>query len=107
MVSQEKRKFTQKLIRTFAYDLHLPINFEVELDTDILLSKAVNNLIAKAGTNRELTKTLVDFAIEKADDDKSWDVSFDFLNIAKLLVQENDIRFLETLEDKSLMILIS
>ena len=95
-------KFTQKLIRTFAYDLHLPINFEVELDTDILLSKAVNNLIAKAGTNRELTKTLVDFAIEKADDDKSWDVSFDFLNIAKLLVRENDIRFLETIEDKSL-----
>ena len=34
-------KFTQKLIRTFAYDLQLPINFEVELDTDTLLSKAV------------------------------------------------------------------
>lgn len=95
-------KFTQKLIRTFAYDLHLPVNFEVELDTDNLLHKAVNNLIAKAGSEKKLTKTLVDFAIEKADDDRSWDVSFDFYNIAKLLIQENDLKYLETLKDKTL-----
>lgn len=95
-------KFTQKLIRTFAYDLHLPLNFEVELDTDNLLNKAVNNLIAKAGSDKALTKTLIDFAIEKADDDRSWDVSIDFLKISKLLINENDILFLETIKDKSL-----
>ncbi|MGB2413992.1 MAG: UvrD-helicase domain-containing protein [Flavobacteriaceae bacterium] len=33
-------KFTQKLIRTFAFDLKLPMNFEVELDTDFLLKKS-------------------------------------------------------------------
>jgi ATP-dependent exoDNAse (exonuclease V) beta subunit len=41
-------KFTQKLIRTFAFDLKLPMNFEVELDTDLLLQKAVSRLLAKA-----------------------------------------------------------
>ena len=95
-------KFTQKLIRAFAYDLKLPMNFEVELDTETLLNKAVDNLIAMAGSDKELTKTLIDFAIEKADDDKSWDVSLDFYKIAKLLVNENDIPFIETLKDKSL-----
>ena len=95
-------KFTQKLIRTFAYDLKLPINFEVELDTDQLLQKAVNNLIAKAGSEEKLTKTLVDFAIKKADEDKSWDVTFDFAKIAKLLIQENDLKYLKTLKDKTL-----
>lgn len=94
--------FTHRLIRTFAYDLKLPINFEVELDQDALLSEAVDSLIAKAGTSKELTKILVDFAIEKADDDKSWDVSFDFNKIAKLLVNENDIPFINTLKDKTL-----
>ena len=83
-------KFNQKLIRTFAYDLKLPLNFEVELDTDAVLSEAVDNLIAKAGTDAKLTKVLVDFAIEKADDDKSWDLTFDFNQIAKLLANEND-----------------
>ncbi|GAA3643925.1 UvrD-helicase domain-containing protein [Flavivirga jejuensis] len=94
--------FTHKLIRTFAYDLKLPLNFEVELDQDALLSEAVNSLIEKAGTDAELTKILIDFAIEKADDDKSWDVSFDFNKIAKLLINENDIPFIETLKDKTL-----
>ena len=42
-------KFTQKLIRTFAFDLKLPMNFEVELDTDLLLQKAVSRLLSKAG----------------------------------------------------------
>ena len=94
--------FTHKLIRTFAYDLKLPLNFEVELDQDALLNEAVDSLIAKAGTDKALTKILVDFAIEKADDDKSWDVAFDFNKIAKLLVNENDIPFIETLKDKTL-----
>jgi ATP-dependent exoDNAse (exonuclease V) beta subunit len=93
--------FTHKLIRTFAYDLKLPLNFEVELDTDALLNEAVDSLIAKAGSDKRLTKVLVDFAIEKADDDKSWDVAYDFNKIAKLLVNENDIPFIETLKNKT------
>ena len=95
-------KFNHKLIRTFAHDLKLPLNFEVELDTKTLLSKAVDKLIDKAGTDEELTKVLIDFAIEKADDDKSWDVSYDFNNISKLLVSENDIPFINELKHKTL-----
>lgn len=94
--------FTHRLIRTFAYDLKLPLNFEVELDQEALLNEAVDSLISKAGTDEALTKILVDFAIEKADDDKSWDVSYDFNKIAKLLVNENDIPFIDTLKGKTL-----
>jgi len=95
-------RFTHKVIRTFAFDLKIPVNFEVELDTESLLSEAVDNLIAKAGTDKQLTNLLVDFAIEKADDDKSWDISFDFNKVAKLLVNENNIPYLELLKDKTL-----
>lgn len=93
--------FTHKLIRTFAYDLKLPLNFEVELDQNTLLSQSVDNLIAKAGTDVTLTNILVDFAIEKVDDDKSWDIAFDFNKLAKLLVSENDIKFIEKLTGKT------
>lgn len=95
-------KFTQKLIRTFAFDLKLPLNFEVELDTESLLNKAVDNLISRAGSDKQLTKLLIAFAIEKTDDDKSWDIAYDFNKISKLLVNENDIPYLETLKDKTL-----
>lgn len=94
--------FTHRVIRTFAYDLKLPLNFEVELDQEALLNEAVDSLINRAGSAKQLTNVLVDFAIEKADDDKSWDVSLDFNKIAKLLVNENDIPYINKLKDKSL-----
>jgi ATP-dependent exoDNAse (exonuclease V) beta subunit len=94
--------FTHRVIRTFAHDLHLPVNFEVELDQERLLNEAVDSLISRAGTDHSLTHTLIDFAIEKADEDKSWDISYDFNKIAKLLVNENDFLALLILKDKSL-----
>ncbi|MEQ9581467.1 MAG: UvrD-helicase domain-containing protein, partial [Arenibacter sp.] len=67
-------KFTHRLIRTFAKDLKLPQNFEVVLDTKLLLDEAIAKLINKAGADTQLTKVLIDFALEKIDDDKSWDI---------------------------------
>ena len=95
-------KFNHKLIRAFAHDLKLRLDFEVELNSEQVLNKAVEKLIDKAGTNMELTKVLVDFATEKADEDKSWDITYDFNKIAKLLIDENEIPFIETIKDKSL-----
>lgn len=95
-------KFNQKLIRTFAYDLKLPLNFEVELDTDILLQKAVDNLISKVGQNNELTKVLIDYAVMKLDDDKSWDIALDLNKFAKLLTKEPAIPFLKAISKTNL-----
>lgn len=95
-------KFNHKLIRIFAHDLHIPVSFEVEIDTKNILGKAVDKLIDKAGTDDELTKVLVDFAIEKTNDDKSWDISYDFYNISDLLVSENDLHYINDLKGKSL-----
>ena len=94
--------FNHRLIRTFAHDLKIPINFEVELDTPTLLNQAVDSLISKAGTDVKLTKVLIDFALEKADDDKSWDVSRDFNSIAKLLINDNDLPHLDSIKHKTL-----
>lgn len=94
--------FTHKIIRTFARDLRLSQNFEVELDTDALLNQAVDSLISKAGMDKQLTSVLIDYAIEKLDDDKSWDISNDLNDVAKLLVKENNLVYVQALRDKSL-----
>ncbi len=95
-------KFTHRLIRTFAKDLKLPQNFEVVLDIELLLSEAVAKLLNKAGTEKELTKVLIDFALEKADDDKSWDLSIDLNKIGKLLFIETHTEHLKKLVDKNI-----
>ena len=88
-------KFTHRLIRTFAKDLKLPQNFEVVLDTSLLLNEAVSRLINRAGSNSKLTKVLIDFALEKIDEDKSWDIAFDLNNIGKLLFNETHAKHLK------------
>ena len=95
-------KFTSKVIRTFAFDLNLSPNFDITLQTEVLLEEAVETLISNAGEDTALTKLLVDFSLEKADDDKSWDIAFDLNNVGKLLLNENHRQEVQLLEGKSL-----
>ena len=90
-------KFTHRLIRTFAKDLKIPQNFEVVLDVDLLLQEAVERVIGKAGEDPEFTKVLLDFALEKIEDDRSWDIGFDLLKIGKLIFDENNAAHLKSL----------
>ncbi|WP_333599612.1 UvrD-helicase domain-containing protein [Flavobacterium sp.] len=83
-------KFTHKVIRAFAHDLKLPITFEVSLDTETLLTEAIDAIIAQAGEDETLTNLLVDYTMEKTDDDKSWDVSRDIMETGKLILNENN-----------------
>lgn len=94
--------FTHRIIRTFAYDLKIPQNFEVELNTQEVLEQAVDRLIDKTGNDDQITNILIDYALEKTDDDKSWDITRDFYEISKLLLRENDLNYLKLLESKSL-----
>lgn len=95
-------KFNHRLIRTFAFDLKLSTNFEVSLDEKALLSEAVDNLIFRAGSDKALTRVLVDFALSKADQDKSWDISRDLREISELLSKEDHAAYIKLLEDKPL-----
>lgn len=95
-------KFTHKVIRAFAHDLNLPITFEVSLDTENLLTEAVDAIIAEAGNDEELTKLLVDFTMEKTDDDKSWDVSREIMETGRLILNENNREEVSQLNDKSI-----
>ncbi len=80
--------FVQKIVRTFANDLHLPINFSIEMDGETLISQAVDLLINQIGDNELLTEFLVDFAKSKIDDDKSWHIESDLKDFSKILLNE-------------------
>ncbi|APG65713.1 DNA helicase UvrD [Tenacibaculum todarodis] len=94
--------FTHKIIKSFAFDLGLSLNFEVEMDAVSLLNEAVDVLISKIGTDKKLTETLIEFSLDKADDDKSWDVSKELYEFARILLNEDDNLHFRELADKSL-----
>ena len=95
-------KFTHKVIRAFAHDLNLPMTFEVTLDTENLLIEAVDAIIAQAGEDETLTKLLIDFTMEKTDDDKSWDISREILDTGRLVLNENNRNEISHFQDKSI-----
>lgn len=94
--------FTHKIIKSFAHDLGLSLNFEVEMDAISLLNQAVDVLISKIGTDKKLTKLLIEYTLDKTDDDKSWDISRDLNDFAKILLNEDDIKHFRALSAKSL-----
>lgn len=91
--------FTNRIIRTFAKDLGLSTNFELELDVNAIHEEAVDRVVAKAGKDKQLTKVLIDFALAKSEDDKSWDITRDLSEVAKLLSNENNDAALQYLKE--------
>lgn len=94
--------FTHKLIKTFAFDLGLPLNFEVEMDAQSLLNEAVDVLISTIGQQSEITDLLIKFSIQKASEDKAWDITEDLRNVGRILLNETDIPYINTLKGKKI-----
>jgi len=91
--------FVSRIIRTFAHDLHLPVDFEIEMDRDLMLDEAVEQLISKAGIDKELTSILVDFTEAKAEDEKSWQIETDIKKTAGFLFSEGSQYFISKLHE--------
>ena len=95
-------KFTHRIIRTFAQDLDLPQNFEVELEHKLLLKQAVDLLISKTGEDEKLTQLLVNFIKDKTADDKSWLIENDFYLVAEELLKESGQEHCDNLKELNL-----
>ncbi len=94
--------FVYKIIRTFAFDLHIPVNFELELETEELISQTIDILLNKVGSDENLTKTLVRFTESKTENDQSWNIEYDLKGFSKQLFNENAQSHIKELEELSL-----
>lgn len=94
--------FTHRIVRNFAYDLGLPINFEIETEKEALVQKAVDKMMSRIGQEAELTETLLRFAEEKADREKSWQIEEELKRTAGILLEENGTLQAEKLHQLSM-----
>ncbi len=94
--------FVHKIVRTFAFDLKIPLSFEVETDSEKLLTESIDLLISKIGTDENLTKILVEYAENKTDDEKSWHIENDLKAFASGLLNEEGTIHIEKLKDLSI-----
>lgn len=86
-------KFTHRVLSTFAHDMRLPVSFNVEVEADELLNEAVDILLQKAGNDEILTKTLVEFAESRADDEGDWRIERSIFQLSKNLLFDEEGHF--------------
>ena len=94
--------FTHRIIRSFAFDFGLTSDFDIELDAPKILQEAVDVVISQIGIDEKLTQVLVSFALQKSDEDKSWDISKNLFEFSKILLNETDKHEFESVADVSL-----
>lgn len=82
-------KFFQKIVRGFIKELGLDFGYTVELSNDSFLAEAVDRLIEKTLTDKELT-TLVERVLnENLENAKSWDIRPELVRIGEQITKES------------------
>lgn len=94
--------FTHRIIRTFALDLKLPINFQIETDADTIFRKVVSLLIGNLGKNDLVTNYLVEFSKAQIDENKNWDPEQTLIDFIKEINKEGAHDLIDQLSDYSI-----
>ncbi|MBI3521284.1 MAG: UvrD-helicase domain-containing protein [Bacteroidetes bacterium] len=80
--------FTHRIIRTFALDLKLPLNFQIETDSDLVFRKVISALINNLGKDKLVTDYLVQFSLAQIEDNKNWDPEQTLIDFIKEINKE-------------------
>jgi ATP-dependent helicase/nuclease subunit A len=80
--------FFQKILRAFAREAGIHTGFNIELDHSVILSSAIDEMIASANDNKQLKNWLVSYAMSNIDDEKSWNLKDGITKLAAELFKE-------------------
>ncbi len=94
--------FAHRIIRSFAFDLKLPVNFDVELDQDQMLGQAIDLMVSRAGEEPALTKLLIDYIESRTDDEQSHFIEYDMARLARTLMDEKGGIYIDQLKNITL-----
>jgi ATP-dependent exoDNAse (exonuclease V) beta subunit len=94
--------FAHKIVRTFSHDMFLPVNFEVEMDTDELLNQAVDLLINSAGIDDALTGILVEYVENETEEEKNWNIEKSLVQFSSTLFKEDGYHHIDKMRNLSI-----
>lgn len=90
--------FVHRIVRAFAHDLNLSLNFDIEMDEKKLLQDAVDLLLDRLDeSDTQVTQAVIDFAETKIEDGKSWNVEFEIKKLGEQLFKEDALPYVKQL----------
>ena len=81
--------FTQQIIKSFNRELGISPHFTLELDSEMILEEAVDNLLSKIEEDKKLLRWLQEFSKEKIEDKYSQRIDDDIKSLGSELFKEN------------------
>lgn len=95
-------KFNLRLMKSFAQDLGLSMNFDVEMNTTEIINESVDLLYSKIGEDEKLTQTMIKIALDNMDENKSWDIRKTLSSDTSDISNDRHLQDLEKLKNISL-----
>ena len=93
--------FVQKVIRGFAFELGIDPGYGLEMNTGKVIEEVANRLNDKLSTHPKLIKWIINLAIDRIEDDKSWNYHDDLIELANEIFKERFQPF-----DRALQVLL-
>ncbi len=97
--------FFNRVTAAFTQELNVPFNYEIDLETDVLLKAVIDSLISRVGQEHssDLTKFMVEYVHTQIESGQSWkNIHRNLHNFSKTLLQEKSIPILEAMKDVSI-----
>ena len=91
--------FFQKVIRSFSHDLHIPINFKLEISLDEMVAQIVDNLIDLVGEDKAIYEILIQYINKITEDKKSWHIEKNLSEFSKEIFSEKAYKHLNLLKE--------
>lgn len=82
-------KFFQRIIRAFIKELGIDLNYNIELDPTMLLSRSADNLVEKIAENEELKRWMLEFAEDRITEGSRWDMRGDLRSLGQEIFKES------------------
>lgn len=93
--------FFQRILRAFARELNVSVNYNLELDRQRVQIEITDRLLDMLGDDRhkDLTQWLLEFMNAKMEDDRSWNLHYDLIDFSRQLFRDEFIELLSALDD--------
>ena len=80
--------FFQRVIRAFAREIDIPAGYEIELEHDILLGEAVDELLYQVASDSRLRDWISSYVASRLDENQNWDIRREIMDVAELIFKE-------------------
>lgn len=90
--------FVHRIVRSFAHDLHLPMSFDIEMDSNKLLAEAVELMLDRLSeSDTQITQAVVEFAESKIEEGSSWNVDYGIKSLGRELFVDDALQHVQRL----------